>query len=589
VYLRHKRVRKNGKLHTYWLLVRSVRTGRRVRQEIVAQLGKLDAKGRARAEAFVEHLTGGRCHPNLFEPSDLERDEVAEIDLKKIALERSRRFGDVFLGLALWRALELDQLFERVLERGREEVPWSAIAAIHTILRLCEPSSDLLIADSLYRKTALEDLLGVAADKVNEQRVYRALDAILPHKEAVEKHLRDRLGTLFHLDYDILLYDVTSTYFEGLAEGNPQAKRGYSRDHRPDCKQVCVALVVARGGAPLAYEVFDGNRVDVTTVKEIVTAMEKRFGAAKRVWVMDRGMASEANVEFLREGQRRYLIGASKSDLRRHEAKIADERDWTRIREDVEVKLCPAEGGEETYVLCRSAQRRDKDLAILDRFEKQLEARIASLSHRIEHAKRPLDRSTIDRQIGRMLAKNSRAAAKYELRLEEDPAAPGGLRLVVIERPEWKTRRNLTAGCYLLRTNITEWSHDELWRTYIQLTDAENAFRAQKSQLSIRPVWHQREDRTKAHIFVCFLAYAMWKTLELWQARAGLGNSPRMILDELREIQSADVVLPTTDGRQVRVRCVVKPEPAQALLLERLGLKLPRRLRLDTAIPSAQM
>src|SRR5262249_49191429 len=163
-----------------------------------------------------------------------ERDEVAEVDLKKIALERNRRFGDVFLGLALWRSLELDQLFERVLERGREEVPWAAVAAIHTILRLCEPSSDLLIADSLYRKTALEDLLGIAADKVNEQRVYRALDAILPHKEAVEKHLRDRLGTLFHLDYDILLYDVTSTYFEGLAEGNPQAKRGYSRDHRPD-------------------------------------------------------------------------------------------------------------------------------------------------------------------------------------------------------------------------------------------------------------------------------------------------------------------------------------------------------------------
>lgn len=589
MYLRHKRVRKNGKLHTYWLLVRSVRTGRRVRQEVVARLGKLDAKGRARAEAFVDHLTGGRCHPNLFEPSDRERDEVAEIDLKKIALERSRRFGDVFLGLALWRTLELDQLFERVLERGREEVPWSAIAAIHTILRLCEPSSDLLIADSLYRRTALEDLLGVAADKVNEQRVYRALDTMLPHKEAVEKHLRDRLGTLFHLDYDILLYDVTSTYFEGLAEGNPQAKRGYSRDHRPDCKQVCVALVVARGGVPLAYEVFDGNRVDVTTVKEIVTAMEKRFGAAKRVWVMDRGMASEANVEFLREGHRRYLIGASKSDLRRHEAKIADERDWTRIREDVEVKLCPAEGGAETYILCRSAQRRDKDLAILDRFEKQLEARIASLSRRIEQAKRPLDRSTIDRQIGRMLAKNSRAAAKYEMRLEEAPAAAGGLRLVVIEKPEWKTRRDLTAGCYLLRTNITEWSHDELWRTYIQLTDAENAFRAQKSQLSIRPVWHQREDRTKAHIFVCFLAYAMWKTLELWQARAGLGNSPRMILDELREIQSADVVLPTTDGRQVRVRCVVKPEPAQALLLERLGLKLPRRLRLDNAIPIAQM
>ncbi|MFO0985450.1 MAG: IS1634 family transposase [Planctomycetota bacterium] len=393
----------------------------------------------------------------------------------------------MFLGLALWRALELDKLFDQVLEPGREDVPWSTIAAIHTILRLCEPSSDLFVAESLYRKTALEDLLGVEADKINEQRVYRALDAILPHKEAVKKHLRDRLGRLFDLDYDILLYDVTSTYFEGLAEGNKQAKRGYSRDHRPDCKQVCVALVVARGGVPLAYEVFDGNRVDVTTVKEIVTAMENRFGAAKRVWVMDRGMASEANVRFLREGDRRYLIGASKSDLRRYEAMIVEERDWTRIREDVEVKLCPTESGDETYILCRSEQRRDKDFAILDRFEKRLEARIASLKRRIDKAKRSLDRGAIERQLGRMLAKNSRASGKYDLRIDDAPDVGAQLRLVVTEKPDWKSRRDTTAGCYLLRTNITNWTHAELWRTYIQLTDAENAFRTHKSQLSIRP------------------------------------------------------------------------------------------------------
>lgn len=589
MYLRHKRVRKNGKVHTYWLLVRSVRTGRRVRQQVVAELGKLDAKGRANAEAFVDYLTGGRCQPRLFEPFDSGGKEVAQIDLKGVAVERSRRFGDVFLGLVLWRTLELDTLFERLLEEGREEVPWSTLAAIHTILRLCEPSSDLHIAESLYRKTALEDLLGVPAEKINDDRIYRALDQILPHKEAVEKHLRDRLGKLFDLDYDILLYDVTSTYFEGLAEANPQAKRGYSRDHRPDCKQVCVALVVARGGVPLAYEVFDGNRVDVTTVKEIVNAMEKRFGAAQRIWVMDRGMASEENVRFLSEGGRRYLIGASKSDLRRHEAKIADERDWESIREDVKVKLCPTDDGNETYVLCRSAQRRDKDLAILDRFEKRLEARIESLKRRIEKAKKPLDRAVTERQVGRMLSSNVRASGKYDLRIDDAPETPARLRLVVTEKPTYKSTRETLAGCYLLRTNIKDWSHDDLWRTYIQLTDAENAFRAQKSQLSIRPVWHHREDRTKAHIFVCFLAYAMWKTLELWQKRSDLGSSPRTILEELGTIHSADVVLPTTDGRSLRVRCVVKPEPPQALLLERLGLKLPRRLKFGAAIPAAQM
>jgi hypothetical protein len=566
-----------------------VRVGRKVRQQVVAQLGKLDARGRARAEAFADHITGRRCRPQLFEPDDVGQEEVAKIDLKGVGVERSRRFGDVFLGLVLWRALELDKVFARLMPEGREDVSWSAVAAIHAILRLCEPSSDLFLAESLYPKTALEDLFGVPPEKMNEDRAYRALDEILPHKEAVEKHLRDRLGTLFDLDYDILLYDVTSTYFEGLVLRNPQAKRGHSRDHRPDCKQVCVALVVARGGVPLAHEVFDGNRVDVTTVQEIVTAMEARFGVAKRVWVMDRGMASEKNIRFLREEGRKYLIGASKSDLKRHEAQIVEERDWIRIREDVEVKLCPTENGEETYVLCRSQQRREKDIAILDRFEMRLDLRIASLQRRIAKAKRPLDRAQVDQQIGRMLAQNSRVSGKYDLRTENTPETPGGLRLIAESRPHWKVVRATMPGCYLLRTNISDWTHDQLWRTYIQLTDAEDAFRTHKSHLSIRPVWHHREDRTKAHIFVCFIAYAMWKTLQLWQERARLGNSPRMVLDELREIQSVDVVLPTTDDRSLKVRCVVKPEPAQAVLLERLGIKLPRRLRMTPTPSSDQM
>lgn len=589
MYLRYKRVRKNGKTHTYWVLVRSVRQGKRVRQQIVAQLGRLDARAKQRAEKFAEHVTGGRCRPTLFEPDDAGDDGVAEIDLKGVALERQRRFGDVFLGLALFKALELDQVFDRLLPQGKEDVPWSSLAAILTILRLCEPSSELYVAEHLYRRTALEELLGVPAEKVNDDRLYRTLDALLPHKEAVEKHLRERLGRLFDLDYDLLLYDVTSTYFEGLAEANPQAQRGYSRDHRPDCKQVNIALVVARGGVPLAYEVFDGNRVDVTTVKEIVTKMESRFGAAKRVWVMDRGMASAENLRFLRENGRRYLIGTSKSDLRRFEASLADEREWKHIRDDVEVKLCPAEDGVETFILCRSEDRKTKDLAILERFEKRLDERLASLQRRLSSAKRVVDRSKVERQVGRMLAQGSRAGGKYDIRVEEASDHPAGLRLVVTENAAWKTSRLLMAGCYLLRTNITDWSHEELWRTYTQLSEAENAFRVQKSELSIRPIWHQKQERVAAHIFVCFLGYALWKTLELWQERAGLGNSPRTILDEMREVHSADVVLPTTGGTQIRVRCVVKPEPAQEQLLDRLGLRLPKRLRLKTTVAGAPM
>jgi transposase len=380
---------------------------------------------------------------------------------------------------------------------------------------------------------------------------------------------------------------VTSTYFEGLAAGNPQAKRGYSRDHRPDCKQVCVALVVTREGIPLSYEVFDGNRVDVTTVQEIVTTMESRFGAANRVWVMERGMASAKNIAWLKSGGRRYLIGASKADLSRMEARIAEERDWKRIRPDVEVKLVGSDDASETWVLCRSETRKEKDRAIVERFASRLEQGLEKLRGRLERAARRVDRAQVERQIGRMLARNSRAAGKYTIEVQETEELRSGWRLLVQEDPAWLASSSAQEGCYLLRTNVSEWSEAELWQTYIQLTDAEEAFRVQKSELAIRPVWHQREDRVQAHIFVCFLAYALWKTLEQWTRRAGLGKCPRTVLDELAQIQSVDVVLPKTEGGELRVRCVVKPERAQAVLIEHLGLDLPRRLRIPAPLQVA--
>jgi transposase len=312
--------------------------------------------------------------------------------------------------------------------------------------------------------------------------------------------------------------------------------------------------------------------------------MEKRFGAANRVWVMDRGMVSEKNIAWLRAGGRRYLIGASKSDLRSMEARIVDERDWTRIREDVEVKLVPSEDSAETFVLCRSEARKEKDRAIVARFVARLDKSLEALRGRLERAKKKTDRTQVERQIGRMLERNSRAAGKYTIEVADAADLASGLRLCVRENVAWTTSSAALEGCYLLRTNVKEWSQEELWKTYIQLTDAEAAFRVQKSQLVIRPVWHQREDRVQAHIFVCFLAYVLWKTLEQWTRRAGLGDIPRTVLDELAQIQSVDVVLPTTDGRALRVRCVVKPEPAQAMLLERLGLELPRRLRMPGGV-----
>jgi hypothetical protein len=583
MYLRHTTRRKDGKVHTYWQLVRSVRVGRKVLQQTVAHLGELDAQGRARARALARSIMGEREQPDLFTPPDIP-DETIPVRLNRIRLERGRTFGDVWLGWTLWRALRLDEVLARLLPEGREAVPWATMAAVLVLARLCEPSSELHIAEAWYRRTALEDLLALPAPLVNDDRLYRALDRLVPQKPALEQHLVARLGELFALDYDLLLYDVTSVYFEGQAADNPLAQRGHSRDHRPDCKQVCLALVVTREGMPLGYEVFAGNRTDVTTLEEIVEAMEGRYGVAQRIWVMDRGMTSEDNLAWLRETGRRYLVGTPKSELRKWARAIAEARDWQAVREGIEAKQCLGPDGVETFVLIRSVERREKERAMHARFSRRIEDGLARLGRRLGQARRPLDRGRLERQVGRLLERNPRAAGRYVIDFVPDATVPAGVRLEWTVRPEWDDWARWSEGCYILRTNVTDWSADDLWRTYIQLTDAEAAFRIQKSELAIRPVWHQRADRVQAHILVCFLAYVLWKTLEQWQRRAGLGQSPRTILDELRRIQSTDVVLPATDGRELRLRCVVRPDAAQAALLDRLGLDLPQRLRVPAPV-----
>ena len=586
MYLRHTTRVKDGKAHTYWRLVRSVRVGRKVVQQTVAQLGELDAEGRAQARALARTITGGReAQPELFEPIPAAAPPI-QLRLDRVRLERGRRVGDVWLGWTLWRALQLDTLLERLLPVGREEVPWATMALVLVLARLCEPSSELHIAEDWYRRTALDDLLALPAPRVNDDRCYRALDRLLPHKTALEQHLVQRLGELFALDYDLLLYDVTSTYFEGTAAHNPLAQRGHSRDHRPDCKQVCLALVVTREGMPLGYELFAGNKTDVTTVQEIVGTMETRYGQAQRIWVMDRGMTSAANLTWLRQTDRRYLVGTPKSELRKWAAQIAEAQDWHPVREGVEAKRCAGPDGVETFVLIRSVERREKERAMHQRFAQRIEAGLTTLTRRLAHARRPLARGPIERQLGRLLARNPRAASRYLIEIMADASTPSGLRLAWSARAEWDDWARHSEGCYVLRSNIADWSPEDLWRTYIQLTEAEAAFRIQKSELALRPIWHQREDRVKAHILVCFLAYVLWKTLEQWQHRAGLGRSPRTILAELGRIQSTDIVLPTTDGREMRLRCVVRPDLAQARLLDRLGLDLPERLRIRSSVPS---
>ena len=581
MYLRHTTRSKDGKTHVYWQLVRSVRHGRKVRQETVAHLGELDSEGRARAALLARKISGealGSLQGRLFETNAPQ--EAAAVRLDAVRLERSRSFGAVWLGWVLWHSLKLDELLAGLLPRGRETVSWADVIAILVIGRLCEPSSELHVAERWYRTTAIEDLFGIASERIYEERLYRTLDRLLPHKQAIEAHLVKRFGELFDLDYDLLLYDVTSTYFEGVAD--PEiAKRGYSRDHRPDCVQVNIALVVTREGMPLGYEIFPGNTTDVTTVEEIVSGMEARFGKANRVWVMDRGMVSAENLAWLNQTGRRYVIGTPKAQLRRFAKEIADTTDWRHIREDVEVKICRGPEGQETFLLCRSAARVEKDRAMHARFAERIEERLHALAGRIERSKRALDRGVIERQIGRFLQRNSRAAGGFSIAVTDDEQAPSGLRLRWSHHPEWDQWARLSEGVYILRTNIDEWTDEALWNTYTQLTEAEAAFRVHKSDLAVRPIWHHKADRIKAHILVCFLGYALWKTLQQWQSRAGLGHSPRTILEEFSRIHAADIVLPLADAskRELRIRCVVRPDRAQAILLQHLGLTLPERLR----------
>jgi transposase len=584
MYLRYTTRRKDGKVHRYWRLVRSVRVGRRVIQQTVAQLGELDARGRLQARALARHLIGESEQAGLFD--DGKHRLVVPVRLKSVSVERSRRFGDVYLALALWRGTGLADLCEKLLPSGKEAVPWAKMAAVLVAARLCEPSSELHIAEDWYRRTALGDLLQLGADLVNKDRLYRALDLLLERKAELETHLSRRSGELFAVDNEVLLYDVTSTYFEGEAEGNALARRGYSRDHRPDCKQVCIALVVTFDGFPLGYEVFAGNTHDSRTVQTIVEAMEARHGVVGRVWIADRGMASAANLAWLRQTGRRYIIGAPKASLRQFAAELATADGWREIREGIEVKLARWPETGETAILCRSADRRSKEQAMHDKFSRRIEVALAKLMARIDSSTKRLNPAQVNRQIGRILQQNQRSAARFQITAQAADC-PAGLRLHVEHDAAFDEWAALSEGAYVLRTNIEDWSDEQLWKAYIQLTQAEAAFRIHKDQLRVRPIWHQRADRVQAHILVCFLAFVLWKTLEMWQQRSSLGNSPRTVLDELARIQSHDVVLPTTSHGEIRLRCIAQPDDAQAILLDRLGIVLPKRMRADHLVPLA--
>ncbi len=537
----------------------------------LGDLGEADRLGVAQA-ASGNHGDNQRV---LF---DSTTPRFVQIDTNRLRVENVRAFGGAWLALQLIDKLGLRSFFDEVMPAGQEEIPWGVMALVLVIGRLLDPSSELRLAEHLYERTALPDLLGVPVLKVNDDRLYRGLDKLLPHKDALQTHLKNRLGELFDLKYDLLLYDVTSTYFEGQCSANPLAQRGYSRDQRFDCKQVCIALVVSRDGMPVGYELFAGNRSDVTTVEEIVTTMEGRYGKSDRIWVMDRGMTSEDNIAFLKQENRRYIIGTPKSMLKKYERELLGE-DWSKVRDGLEVKLCtePQTQSDETFILCRSSDRAQKERAMHDRFEKRIEEGLTRIAKACAGNKK-LDAVTASHRVGKLLGQNTRAAGAFKTSIETDGKGHATLKWEKVE--SWRSWARLSEGCYLLRSNVREWSAQELWHAYMQLTQAESAFHIHKSDLSLRPVWHQKQKRVEAHVLVCFLAYVLWKTLAQWCSNAGLGDEPRKVLDEIAQVTMVDVVLPTRAGPDLIKRCIAQASDHQKLLLHHLKLSLPTHLEI---------
>lgn len=596
MYLRPKKRRKCGKTHTYWELVESIRTAKGPRQKSVAYLGELtpsERKGWAELQARLHDPAIRILRQASFFRVSEENEPVPEtiqVRLSNVRTENVRSFGDAWLVMAAWKALELDQLLLDIIPEGREEIPWAHVVAIMAIGRVLSPGSELHTAQTWYPETALVDLLGLNPEQIYPQRLYRALDELLPHKTAIESHLKRRMGELFAADYEIILYDITSTYFEGAAEGNEAAKRGYSRDQRFDCKQVCIGLLTTEDGLPFGYEVFAGNTGDATTVEEIVEKIEARHGRAKRIWVMDRGMVSDENIAFLQNRKARFIVGTPKSMLRRFEQDLLA-KDWEAVHEGVDVRLCEGPDGKELFVLCRSRDRREKERAMHERFVTRIEAALIKLKERLSRRRVKASMFQVSSQIGRLLQKNSRGAGFFEIDLQNDPTHPCGLRLDWTRRKDRNEWAKLSEGCYLLRTNVTGMSAAELWRKYIGLTDVEDSFRTIKTNLNLRPIWHQKQNRVEAHILVAFLAFATWKTIQKWSERAGLGSSVKTVIDTLRGLKATDVILPTTGGREIRLSCVSTPGKPLGVLLQRLGLTVPKRLAAPAwiSIPESKM
>jgi len=575
MFLRSTLRHKNGKPHEYFSIVENKRVARgKVVQRHVLYLGEINSSQQEAWRKTIEIFEEGQVKPKtvaLFPENRVASiigDEIVQIRLKDLQVKRPRQWGACWLACELYQKLELDQFWAEKLPASRKGTRWDLILQTSVIYRLLDPGSEWKLHRQWFESTAMADLLEEDFALVESHKLYECLDRLLPHKQALFDHLTGRWKDLFNAKFDVLLYDLTSTYFESDPPFGPEDKRkfGYSRDKRPDCVQVVIALVVTPEGFPLGYEVMPGNTSDKTTLPAFLKKIEEQYGKAQRIWIMDRGIPTKKDLEAMRSSEPplHYLVGTPKGSLTKYEKQLL-ELPWQAVREGVDVKLLKEE--KEFYVLARSQDRQRKERGMrrgqLKRLWKRLkEIQAMSFSKKTD-------------MVMKLGAAKQQAPSAWRLVQVEISESESSFKFSLRKKKLRQVR--LREGRYLLRSNLTEEPPAQVWHLYIQLTQVEEAFKNLKGDLALRPLFHQKEARIEAHIFVAFLAYCLHATLRRWLRDLAPGLTPRSVLDKFRAVQMIDVHLPTTDGRQVILKRYTQPEKELQLLLNQLKLQLPEQ------------
>jgi transposase len=593
VFLRCHRRKKDGKIHRYWSIVESRRTSRGPVQRHVLYLGEINDSQLASWEkaitVFDERDSSERplaLYPDDRPLPDHARQYGVSIRLDALSIRRPRQWGACWLVLELWRELRLDSFWVARLGSSREGTHWETVLAVLVTYRLIDPGSEWRLHRHWFEHTALADLLGGDFSLAAKDTLYRCHDRLLDHKEALFSHLHDRWRDLFNTTHEVLRYGLTSTYFESdppFPEGDKR-RHGYSRDHRSDCVQIVIALVITPEGFPLAYEVLPGNTIDNQTLRAFLGRIERQYGKARRIWLMDRGIPTEEVLDEMNRSDppTAYLVGTPKGRLTKLEADLST-RPWQQAREGVEVKLLKQD--QETYLLARSRDRVAKERAMRRRRLRRLLNRLKELS---TPSLRPRTRDNLLKAIGAAEKEAGKDGRHVLVTVDEKPDGTGAFAVrYQLDRQRLRRSRR-QEGSYLLRTNLVGKDPAELWNQYMRLVEVEEAFRNLKGDLGIRPIWHRDAQRIEAHVFVSFLAYCLQVSLKVRLERMAPGLTPRSVLEKLGQMQMVDVHVPTSDGRELVMSRYTEPSAEQRLLMDRLRLALPEQPRPKITNPQVE-